>query len=49
MIHNSKDGMAIGVRKMRERVEILMNEALKNGIDADRKEAFEGWIESMNK
>ena len=41
-------GMAIGVRKMRERIELLMNAALKNGIDAERKEAFEAWIESKN-
>jgi len=37
-------GMATGVRKMRDRVERLMKEAMENGADEARKEAFEAWI-----
>lgn len=37
-------GMATGVRKMRDRVERLMKEAMENGADGARKEAFEAWI-----
>lgn len=39
-------GMLTGVNKMRDRIERLMTEALKNGLDAERKVAFEEWIES---
>ena len=41
-------GMAIGVRKMRERIERYMREAMENGIDDERKEAFENWIETKD-
>ncbi len=41
-------GMAVGVRKMRERIERLMREALEGDIDAARKEAFEAWIETKD-
>lgn len=37
-------GMATGVKKMRDRIERLMQDALKNGIPNDRKEAFEAWL-----
>jgi pyruvate-ferredoxin/flavodoxin oxidoreductase len=37
-------GMATGIRKMRERIERFMKEAIENGADAVRKEAFEAWI-----
>ena len=37
-------GMAVGVRKMRDRIERLLKEALENGADEARKEAFEAWI-----
>lgn len=39
-------GMATGVRKMRDRIERFMNEALENGADGERKEAFEAWIDA---
>jgi len=38
-------GMATGIRKMRERIQRLMEEDIANGADAARKEAFEKWIE----
>ena len=41
-------GMAIGVLKMRDRIKLLMQEALKGKIDAERKEAFEAWIEAKD-
>jgi pyruvate-ferredoxin/flavodoxin oxidoreductase len=40
-------GMAHGVRKMRERIQLIMEGSLKNGISKERKEAYEGWIASM--
>ncbi len=39
-------GMAIGTRQMRDRIERYMREAMKNGLDDERKEAFEAWIEA---
>ncbi len=39
-------GMSTGVRQMRDRIERLMKESMANGIDAERKEAFEKWIET---
>ena len=41
-------GMAVGVRKMRDRIEILIREALKGNVDAERKEAFEAWLETKD-
>ncbi len=37
-------GMSIGIGKLRERIVILMNKALANGLDGELKEAFEEWI-----
>jgi len=37
-------GMAVGIRKIRERIERYMKEALEQVISIDRKEAFEAWI-----
>ncbi|NOY51251.1 MAG: pyruvate:ferredoxin (flavodoxin) oxidoreductase [Chlorobi bacterium] len=39
-------GMSTGVRQMRNRIERLMNEALANGIDDERREAFQNWIDT---
>ncbi len=41
-------GMATGIRKMRDRIERFMKEALENGADSERKEAFEAWIAAKN-
>ncbi len=37
-------GMAMGVQKMRDRIQRFMLEAIKNGTSKERKEAFEAWI-----
>ncbi len=39
-------GMAMGVRNMRERIERYMKEAIENGLDDERKEVFETWLET---
>ncbi|RLD37227.1 MAG: pyruvate:ferredoxin (flavodoxin) oxidoreductase [Bacteroidetes bacterium] len=39
-------GMSMGVNQMRDRIERLMNEALANGIDEERKAAFQAWIDN---
>jgi pyruvate-ferredoxin/flavodoxin oxidoreductase len=39
-------GMSTGVRQMRDRIERLMKEALANGIDDERKEVFQNWIDT---
>jgi pyruvate-ferredoxin/flavodoxin oxidoreductase len=42
-------GMVQGVRKMRDRIQLLMEKALQNGISKDRKEAYENWIAKRGK
>jgi len=37
-------GMATGVKKMRDRIERFMKEAIEAGVVEERKEAFEAWI-----
>ncbi|NQU35342.1 MAG: pyruvate:ferredoxin (flavodoxin) oxidoreductase [Bacteroidetes bacterium] len=41
-------GMSIGVEKLRERLEIKMNEAIANGFSAESKEAMKEWIDSKD-
>ena len=43
-------GMALGVRKLRERIAILMQNAISNNsnISADTKAVFKEWIDGMN-
>lgn len=41
-------GMAIAVNKLRDRIKLRMEEALKTEISPERKEAFTSWIESMH-
>jgi pyruvate-ferredoxin/flavodoxin oxidoreductase len=40
-------GMATGVNQMRLHIKELMEEAMKNGISDETKEAFGNWIENM--
>ncbi len=37
-------GMATAIRKIRDRIERMMKEALEAGVSDERKEAFEAWI-----
>ena len=39
-------GMAEGVSAQRDRIEMIMSDAMKNGIGEDEKAAFSAWIES---
>lgn len=41
-------GMYLGVRQQREKLALLMNEALETEISAEMKEAFQEWIKGMN-
>jgi pyruvate-ferredoxin/flavodoxin oxidoreductase len=41
-------GMVLGVGKLRRRIAMRMEAAMKNGIAAGTKEAFNEWIENMN-
>ncbi len=41
-------GMALGVEKLRDRLEIKMNEAIENGFSDDSKEAMKNWIENRS-
>ena len=41
-------GMALASKKMREKLQMLMEETLELEVSADVKEAFKGWIEAMN-
>jgi len=41
-------GMALGVNKIRDRVERLLSEALEGTVTDARKEAFENWIATKN-
>jgi pyruvate-ferredoxin/flavodoxin oxidoreductase len=41
-------GIALGVRKMRDRIARLMKEAMESNLSAGVKEAFTGWLEGMN-
>jgi pyruvate-ferredoxin/flavodoxin oxidoreductase len=42
-------GMATGVSKLRERIKLLMLEAMNTEIPADMKEAFKLWVDSKDK
>ncbi len=39
-------GMFIGVEKIRDRVQLRLEDALKNGVSDEQKEVFENWISS---
>ncbi len=41
-------GMALGINKMRDRVERKLTEALEGGVDDVRKEAFNNWLATKN-
>ncbi len=41
-------GMAIGVEKLRERIALKMEEAMKNGFSDESKEAMKMWIENKD-
>ncbi len=41
-------GMALGVNQMRNHIASLMQEALKNSISKEEKEAFEEWLENKD-
>ena len=41
-------GMALASKKIREKLQMLMADAMELGVPADVKEAFESWIEAMN-
>lgn len=41
-------GMATGVRKLRERIARLMENAMNGGMSAESKEAMKEWLETMN-
>ncbi len=41
-------GMALASKKIREKIQLLMEEASELEIPADVKEAFKGWIEVIN-
>lgn len=42
-------GTAVGVRKMRERIELFMKQALEEGkINPDTKSAFEAWLQGKD-
>ena len=41
-------GMATAVNKMRDRIALRMNEAMKLNISAERKEAFQNWLDTAN-
>lgn len=41
-------GMATGVRKLRERIARLMENAMNDGMSAESKEAMKEWLETMN-
>jgi pyruvate-ferredoxin/flavodoxin oxidoreductase len=40
-------GMALGVRQNRERIALLMQKGMENGISSQTGEAFRAWISSM--
>lgn len=42
-------GMMHGVSKMRDRIEILMGQAIEKGTSDDRKAAYEAWIAAKSK
>jgi pyruvate-ferredoxin/flavodoxin oxidoreductase len=42
-------GIALGVSKIRERIQRLMTEAVTTDIPADMKEAFNSWIDTKDK
>jgi pyruvate-ferredoxin/flavodoxin oxidoreductase len=42
-------GMATGVSKLRERIKLLMLEAMNTEIPADMKEAFKIWVDAKDK
>ncbi len=41
-------GMATAVNKLRDRIRLRMEDAMKNGISAELKETFQAWIDSMH-
>ncbi len=41
-------GMSEGVAAMRDRIAMIMEDAMKNGISEEEKEAFSQWLTSMN-
>ncbi len=41
-------GMAVGARKMRERIALKMKDAMSNGASSEMKEAFQNWLDNMN-
>ncbi|MDA3942630.1 MAG: pyruvate:ferredoxin (flavodoxin) oxidoreductase [Bacteroidetes bacterium] len=41
-------GMATAVNKLRERIALRMNNAMKSEISAERKEAFQNWLDNMH-
>ncbi|PKP51826.1 MAG: pyruvate:ferredoxin (flavodoxin) oxidoreductase [Bacteroidetes bacterium HGW-Bacteroidetes-1] len=41
-------GMATAMLKLRDRIKLRMQEAIKKDIQPERKAAFEAWIEAMN-
>ena len=41
-------GMAVAVKKIREKIENLMNEFIELNIDDELNEAFSGWLESKD-
>lgn len=41
-------GIALATRKLRERIALRMQDAMRNGIADNVKEAFTEWIDSMN-
>ncbi|MBU5483138.1 pyruvate:ferredoxin (flavodoxin) oxidoreductase [Clostridium sp. MSJ-11] len=41
-------GMYLGIKQIRERLALLMDEALNKDIDEEIKEAFAEWIDNMN-
>jgi pyruvate-ferredoxin/flavodoxin oxidoreductase len=41
-------GMALGVNKLRQRIALRMEAALKSGLDDKTRAAFEGWINTIH-
>jgi len=41
-------GMALGIGKLRERIALKMEDAMKNGLSDNTKEAFQKWIDNRH-
>jgi len=41
-------GMALGVNKLRQRIALRLQDAMKNGLDEKSRSAFEAWINTMH-